>query len=82
MTPSREITTGGNGHGTPSRISRDDIESKLRELQGEVDEGMDTARSVGTVVIVGAAVVLVVAAYWMGRRRGRKRQTVFEIRRI
>ena len=59
-----------------------DIESKLRELQGDVDEGLDAARSVGAVVAVGAAVVLVVAAYWFGRRRGRKRQTILEIRRI
>ena len=82
MTPSSATTTGDNDRGVEPRISRDDIESKLRELQGEVDEGMDTARSVGAVVAVGAAVVLVVAAYWFGRRRGRKRQTIVEIRRI
>ena len=74
--------TIGNGHATEARITRDDIESKLRELQGDVDEGIDTARSVGTVVAVGAAVALVVVAYLLGRRRGRKRQTVLEIRRI
>lgn len=82
MTPSPDTTTAGNGRGSEKRISRDDIESKLRELQGEVDEGVDTARSVGAVVAVGAAVTLVVVAYWLGRRRGRKRRTVLEIRRI
>ncbi len=82
MTPTPDTKTTGNGRGTEKPISRDDIESKLRELQGEVDEGVDTARSVGTVVAVGAVVAVVVVAYWLGRRRGRKRRTVLEIRRI
>jgi membrane protein DedA with SNARE-associated domain len=33
-------------------------------------------------IAVGAAVATVVIAYWFGRRRGRKRQTVLEIRRM
>jgi len=31
---------------------------------------------------IGAAVVTIVVAYWFGKRRGRKRQMVLEIRRI
>jgi len=82
MTPSRDTTGSGERRTAQQRVSRDDIESKLRELQGDVDEGLDTARSVGAVVAVGAAVVLVVVAYWFGRRRGRKRGAIVEIRRI
>lgn len=82
MTPSREITADANGHGMPEKITRDDIEAKLRELRGEVEEGVEVARGVGTVVAVAGVVILVVSAYWMGRRRGRRRQTVLEIRRI
>lgn len=82
MTPSRELTADSNGRGTGEKITRDDIEAKLRELRGEVEEGVEVARGVGTVVAVAGVVVLVVAAYWMGRRRGRRRQTVLEIRRI
>lgn len=82
MTPSSDTRAGDNSREAAHRVSRGDIESKLRELQGDVDEGLDTARSVGTVVAVGAAVVLVVVAYWLGRRRGRKRSTIVEIRRI
>ena len=66
----------------PKTISRDDIESKLKELQGEVDENLESAKSVGLAVGVGAAVVLVLLAYFMGRRRGKKRQLVLEIKRI
>jgi tetrahydromethanopterin S-methyltransferase subunit G len=64
------------------RITRDDIESKMRELQGEVGEDIDSARNVGIAAGVTVAIVLVLIAYVMGRRRGKKRQTVFEIRRI
>lgn len=67
---------------TPKKITRDDIEAKLRELRGEVDERVEGVRVVGTAVAVGVAVVVVVTAYWLGRRRGKKRQAVFEIRRI
>ena len=64
------------------RITRDDIESKMRELQGEVGEDIDSARNVGIAAGVTVAIVLVLLAYIMGRRRGKRRQTVFEIRRI
>jgi hypothetical protein len=68
---------------TPAKkITRDDIESKLRELQGEVDENLESARSVGVAAGVGVAVLLVLVAYFLGRRRGKKRQMVLEIKRI
>ena len=64
------------------KISRDDIESKLRELQGEVDTNLESARTVGLAAGVGIAVVLVLVAYILGRRKGRKRQMVLEIKRV
>jgi hypothetical protein len=64
------------------RITRDDIESKMRELQGEVDTNLESARSVGLAAGVAVTIVLVLFAYVLGRRRGKKRQTILEIRRI
>jgi hypothetical protein len=64
------------------KITRDDIEAKLRELQGEVDQRTDAAKVPAIAIAVGVAVVTVAAAYWLGRRRGRRRQTVLEIRRL
>lgn len=62
-------------------IRPDDIEDKLRELQGEVDTFTEDARSYA--LTVGAAVVvgLVVVAFWLGRRKGRRHAAVIEIRR-
>jgi hypothetical protein len=64
------------------RITREDIEAKLRELRGEVDERVEDVKVPAIAIAIGVAVVAVVAAYWFGKRRGRKRQTVLEIRRL
>lgn len=63
-------------------ISRDDIEAKLRELRGEVDGVGERAK--GGAVIVGAvaAVAVLATVYLLGRRRGKKRTTVVEVRRV
>jgi uncharacterized membrane protein len=65
-----------------NKITRDDIEAKLRELQGDVDQNIESAKGIGVAVAIGAGVFLVVAAYWFGRRRGKRRQMVLEIKRI
>lgn len=67
---------------TPERISRDDIEAKFREIQGGVDEVADQA--VSYVLVAGAVAVagLVVLAFALGRRRGRRKSTFVEVRRL
>ena len=54
----------------------------MRELQGEVTETRESATS--TLVTVGAVVVVAViaVAFLMGRRKGKKRTTVVEVRRL
>ena len=63
-------------------ITRGHLEQKLRELQGDIDETKESARS--TLITVGAvvAVGVIAIAFLAGRRKGRKRTTVVEIRRI
>jgi hypothetical protein len=63
------------------RITRDDLESKLREIAGGVDDRVDEAKPN---IVAGAVVVIVVVAvlaYLLGRRGGRMRSAVVEIRR-
>jgi hypothetical protein len=66
----------------PQPIRRSDIEAKMRELQGGVTETREAATNtlvtVGAVLVVGAIAV----AFLLGRRKGRKRTTVVEVRRI
>jgi hypothetical protein len=66
----------------PANVTREDIEAKLRELRGEVDERVEEVKVPAIAVAVGVAVVTIVAAYWFGKRKGRKRQMVLEIKRI
>jgi hypothetical protein len=64
------------------RISRGDIEAKLRELQGEATT---TGESVRTYALVGGAVVAVAvvgAVFWLGKRRGKRKTTIVEVRRV
>jgi 1-aminocyclopropane-1-carboxylate deaminase/D-cysteine desulfhydrase-like pyridoxal-dependent ACC family enzyme len=63
-------------------IQRQDLEAKIRELHGEVEETRQSATT--TLVTVGAviAVGVVAVAYLIGRRKGRKRTTVVEVHRL
>ena len=63
-------------------IQRDDIEAKIRELHGGVEETRQSATS--TLLTIGAvvAVGVVAAAFLLGRRKGKKRTTVVEVRRL
>lgn len=67
--------------GESNRITPDDIESKFRELSADVDDFGAEVRSVA--VTVGAVMLagVVVVAFWLGRRRGRNKATIVEIRR-
>jgi hypothetical protein len=64
------------------KVSIDDIRSKLREIGDEVDQGVSSARQGRTALIVAGGVVVIIFAFWLGWSRGRRQQTVLEIRRI
>jgi hypothetical protein len=64
------------------RITRDDIEDKFRDLQGGVDTAADQAVSYVLVAGVVLVVGVVGVAYLLGRRKGRKKTTVVEVRRL
>lgn len=67
---------------TTDKITRDDIEAKLRELKDDVDETTETAKSYAAAVAVGVGIVIFVVAFAAGKKRGRRKSTVVEIRRI
>jgi len=63
-------------------VSRADIEAKLREIQGEAST---TGESIRTYALMGGAVVAVAVvgvAFWLGKRKGKRRTTVVEVRRV
>jgi hypothetical protein len=80
MSPARTSTPSTPGRSTP--ITRDDIEAKFREVQGEVETIESDARDYLGMAVAAVAITVVVVAFWMGARRGRGRRTVVEIRRV
>ena len=68
--------------GASRPITRGDIEAKMREIQGGTQAGADAARGVGKTAGVLVAAAAVGIAYLLGRRRGRRRRTIVEVRRV
>jgi len=64
------------------RVTLDDIEAKLRDLGGSATSAASKATAPALGVAAGVGVLVVVAVYLLGRRRGRKEAPVLEIRRI
>jgi len=65
-----------------SKISAEDIEAKLRSLQGDVQERVEDQKTNVLIASGFVALVLVVAFYFLGRRSGRRRSTLVEVRRV
>jgi len=63
-------------------VTRDDIEAKLVEIQDALTEQAEGARSRAVPVGIAALVLLVLLAYVLGRRKGKKQTTIVEIRRV
>jgi hypothetical protein len=69
----------GNGSG---RISRADIEAKLRAIRDDIEPVGDQAKGGLMAAAPVVVAVLVIGAYILGKRSGRKRRSVIEIRRL
>jgi hypothetical protein len=64
------------------RITRDQIEAKFRELTGEVTEGVEAGRSQAITVGLAVGVVALAVVFLIGRRSGRRKSAVVEVRRV
>jgi hypothetical protein len=62
-------------------VERSDIEEKLKEIQGVIDETADGARSIGVAAAVGV-VLLLLLVYLLGRRRGRSGSAEVQVFRL
>jgi hypothetical protein len=63
-------------------VTRADIEAKLAEIRGVTDETTEVAEGAAKTGLVIAGVLVVVVAFLLGRRRGHKKSTIVEIRRV
>jgi hypothetical protein len=68
-----------NGEAT---VTRADIEAKLAEIRGIADETTEVAQEATKTAMIVAGAGVIVIAFLLGRRRGRKKSTIVEVRRI
>jgi hypothetical protein len=62
------------------KITRDDLEQKFKSLQDDIQGVTDRKKtSIATYAAIAGGVVVIIA-YALGRRSGRKRRSVLEIR--
>ena len=64
------------------KITRDQIEAKFREVTGGVSDEVEGAKSQALAIGMAVVVLSVAVVYLVGRRRGRRRSTIVEVRRI
>ncbi|MSO18716.1 MAG: hypothetical protein EXQ68_08585 [Acidimicrobiia bacterium] len=62
-------------------ITRADIEDKLREIQSGLNVGGDAAKGPSIAAGIGVVLVVILVAYFFGRRSGKNKRSFIEIRR-
>jgi hypothetical protein len=70
------------GSGPGGRIEIGDIREKLEEIRGDINETTDGIRPYLTYAAVAGAVLIVAVAFLAGRKRGKRKATWVEIRRL
>lgn len=65
-----------------TKITPQDIENKLKALQGDVKGKVDDKKTTIASVAAGGGFVLLLLMFLLGKRSGKKRSTVVEIRRL
>jgi hypothetical protein len=75
------VTPAGLGSGPEGKITPDDLRAKAEELAGGVEAQVQAKLPFVKYVAIGGAALVVLAVFMLGRRSGRRRSTVVEIRR-
>ena len=66
----------------PKRVSRDDLEAKFRELQGDVKSKVDDKKQPLMAGAIVGGILLILLVFLLGKRSGKKKTTLVEIRRL
>jgi hypothetical protein len=67
---------------TPATITADDLRDKLQGLQGEVQGRVDDKKATLASVAAGGGLVLMILFFLLGKRSGKKKSAIIEIRRV
>jgi hypothetical protein len=63
------------------KVTLQEIESKIREITGSEDKGQSVAFSPRLAAVVGIFLVVVIA-FMIGKKKGKVKSTIVEIKRL
>lgn len=63
------------------QISRDDLKTKLTDIQGEAQEQVDGVKNQLLTAGILIGLLILIAAFLLGRRGGKRSSAVIEVRR-
>jgi hypothetical protein len=66
----------------PSKITPEDLRDKLQAFQGDVQGKVDDKKMSIATVAGGVGMALMILMFLLGKRSGKKKTTLVEIRRI
>jgi hypothetical protein len=66
----------------PEHITPQDLENKFRALQGDIQGKVDDKRTTIASVAAGTGLALLLLFFFLGKRSGKKKSAIVEIRRI
>ena len=67
---------------TPAKITPDDLKTKLQSFQGDVQGKVDDKKMSIAAIAGGGATFLMLIMFLLGKRSGKKKSAVVEIRRV
>jgi len=64
------------------KVTRADLEAKLTEIDAELNDTGEAIKPKAIAFGVGALVVILILAFLLGRRKGERKTTIVEVRRV
>lgn len=68
--------------GKKQKVTRADLEAKLSEIDAELADTGEAVKPKAMAVGIGALVLILILAFVLGRRKGEKKTTIVEVRRL
>ena len=65
-----------------TKITRDDLERKFQGVQNKITGVVDSKRATIVNVAIAGVVVMAIVFFLLGKRSGKRKSTVVEIRRV
>jgi len=67
---------------TPAKITPEDLRDKLQAFQGEIQGKVDDQKTSIAAVAGGVGMALMILMFLLGKRAGKKKSAIVEIRRV